>query len=216
MKSIVYWGATGQAKVLHEFAEAVGYRLVALFENNAEQESPFPSIPIYYGLEGFSSWNAQRSGSISGLAAIGGDNGRSRLEIQGLFRENNIEIPIVVHPTAFVAKNAVLSEGCQILAHAKICADAVLGSSCIINTSASVDHECKIGQGVHIAPGVTIAGAVEVGDFTFIGVGAVVLPRVKIGSNVIVGAGAVVTKNVPDDVVVYGNPARYIRKNSNK
>ncbi len=39
----------------------------------------------------------------------------------------------------------------------------------------------------------------------------VVCPGVTIGSNVVVGAGSVVTKDVPDNVVVTGNPARIIR-----
>jgi maltose O-acetyltransferase len=44
-----------------------------------------------------------------------------------------------------------------------------------------------------------------------VGIGAVVLPRIKIGSNAIIGAGAVVTKDVPDNAVAVGNPARVVR-----
>lgn len=39
----------------------------------------------------------------------------------------------------------------------------------------------------------------------------VVLPGVTIGNNVVVGAGSVVTKDIPDDAVVAGNPARILR-----
>ncbi|MEJ7861517.1 MAG: acetyltransferase [Pyrinomonadaceae bacterium] len=212
MKPIVYWGATGQAKVLWEFAESIGFRLTALFENNFEVKSPFSEIPIYYGEAGFKNWLSNQSGKIFGLAAIGGGNGKIRLEIQKMFSENNIEIPIAVHPTAFVAKNARISEGCQILAQSSVCAEVVMGKSCIINTSASVDHECKLGDGVHIAPGAVLAGCVEVGDFSFVGIGAAVLPRIKIGSKVIIGAGSVVTKDIESGTVAYGNPARHIRQ----
>ncbi|MDA3849690.1 MAG: DapH/DapD/GlmU-related protein [Spirochaetaceae bacterium] len=41
--------------------------------------------------------------------------------------------------------------------------------------------------------------------------GAVVLPGVTIGENVVVAAGAVVTKDIPDNVVVGGNPARILK-----
>ncbi len=44
-----------------------------------------------------------------------------------------------------------------------------------------------------------------------IGSGAVILPGVTIGAKAIVGAGAVVTKDVPDGVIVAGNPARVLR-----
>lgn len=52
---------------------------------------------------------------------------------------------------------------------------------------------------------------VTIGDDVFIGKGAIILPGVTIGSCVIVGAGSVVSKDVPDNSVVAGNPARWIR-----
>lgn len=49
-----------------------------------------------------------------------------------------------------------------------------------------------------------------IGDNVFVGYGSIILPGVKIGNNVIVAAGSVVTKNVTDNVVVAGNPAKFI------
>ena len=46
----------------------------------------------------------------------------------------------------------------------------------------------------------------------WIGAGAIILPGVTIGKNAIVGAGSLVTRNVPDNTVVVGNPAKVIRK----
>ena len=56
-------------------------------------------------------------------------------------------------------------------------------------------------------------------DNTYIGSGAVIKNGTKekpliIGKNVIIGAGAVVTKNVPDNSIAYGVPARVIKKNN--
>ena len=45
----------------------------------------------------------------------------------------------------------------------------------------------------------------------WIGANATILPGVTIGENAVVGAGSVVTKDVPDNAVVAGNPARLIR-----
>jgi maltose O-acetyltransferase len=53
-------------------------------------------------------------------------------------------------------------------------------------------------------------GKVTIGCGTFIGAGTVILPGVNIGNNVIVGAGSVVTKDIPDNSVAVGNPARVI------
>ena len=59
--------------------------------------------------------------------------------------------------------------------------------------------------------GAAIAGDVTINDCSEIGANATVLPHVTIGKNSIVGAGAVVTKDVPDNVIVAGVPARILR-----
>lgn len=58
--------------------------------------------------------------------------------------------------------------------------------------------------------GHTKVGIVKIGNNVFIGTGAIINCNVRIGDNVIVGSGAVVTKDIPDGMVVAGNPARII------
>ena len=53
-----------------------------------------------------------------------------------------------------------------------------------------------------------------IGDNVKICGGAIVIGKIMIGNNVTIGAGAVVTKDIPDDCVVVGNPARIIKKKS--
>jgi acetyltransferase-like isoleucine patch superfamily enzyme len=87
-----------------------------------------------------------------------------------------------------------------------------------------------IGNGVTIASGVVILthdgstgvihdkngsryqhySRVTIGSNVFIGVNSIIMPGIKIGNNVVIGAGSVVTKDVVDDSVVVGNPARII------
>ena len=55
-------------------------------------------------------------------------------------------------------------------------------------------------------------GHVYIGDDTFIGMGTLICNDVRIGKNCIVGAGSVVTKNIPDNEIWAGNPARFIKK----
>jgi sugar O-acyltransferase (sialic acid O-acetyltransferase NeuD family) len=210
MKPIVFWGATGQARVLRELLGGA-YELVALFDNNDATASPFGDVPIYHGMAGFERWRTGREGDeVSFLVAIGGDRGRDRLQLHDLMAGAGLQPAVAVHATAFVAGDAVLGPGCQVLAQAAVCAGARLGRQTIVNTAASVDHDCRLGEGVHIAPGARLAGEVTVGDGTMIGTGAVVLPRVTIGADVVVGAGSVVLRDVPDGVTVFGNPARLV------
>ena len=55
-----------------------------------------------------------------------------------------------------------------------------------------------------------VIGCIEIGDNVFIGSNSTILCNVKIGSNVIIGAGSLVNKDIPDNSVAVGNPARVI------
>jgi len=83
---------------------------------------------------------------------------------------------------------------------------------------------CFIAPGVHIYtathplnPNERISGAeygkpVSIGDNVWIGGRVVINPGVNIGNNVVIASGAVVTKDVPENVVVAGNPAKVIKQ----
>jgi acetyltransferase-like isoleucine patch superfamily enzyme len=56
-----------------------------------------------------------------------------------------------------------------------------------------------------------VEAPVRIGDGTWVGARAMILPGVTIGKRVVVAAGSVVTRDVPDDSLVAGNPARVVR-----
>lgn len=214
MTPVIFWGATGQAKVLREALLPCEAKLVALFDNR-NITSPFVDIPIFHGEAGFTQWEQgyHDDGNVHACVAIGGSLGHDRMERMHWLRDRGYAPHTVKHATSFIAEDAIIGDGCQILAMSAVCAGANLGQAVIVNTKASIDHDCVIGSGVHIAPGATLAGEVTVGEFAFVGTGAIVLPGVRIGVNAIIGAGAVVTRDVPAGATVLGNPARTYRKN---
>jgi len=213
MNKIIIWGATGQAIVLEELLSDTSIKIEAFFENDKSVGTPIKMVPIYYGEAGFDQWLAtiKDSSAYYYLVAIGGNNGDVRSKIGKRLGEAGLQPYTAIHRTAFVAKNAIIDEGTQILAGSNICAKVKIGKYCIINTAASIDHECVLGNNVHIGPGAKLAGMVEVEDNVFIGTNATILPRMRIGKDAVVGAGAVVIKNVEANSVVAGNPARIIR-----
>jgi len=279
-RPLVVWGAGGQARVIAEFAERVGFRIAAVIDgpawsleegaNDTEPETepetepdtepdakstsePAPSLerglerdfegglerdsdsqrtgrvgsssPVagvavergWSGLEaaverirsgGESTGGAWVDGSIFFCVAIGRQEGSPRVRIQDRLKSAGLRPATLVHPTAFVATDARVGEGGQILAQAAVCAKATLGRACLVNTGASVDHDCELEAGVHVAPGVRLLGGVRVGASSLVGANAVVLPGVRIGREAVIGAGSVVTRDVGDGVVAYGQPAR--------
>jgi acetyltransferase-like isoleucine patch superfamily enzyme len=52
---------------------------------------------------------------------------------------------------------------------------------------------------------------ITIGNNVFIGWGSIILPGVNVGSNVVIGAGSIVTKDIPDNSVAAGNPAKVLK-----
>ena len=84
----------------------------------------------------------------------------------------------------------------------------------IIHPHTVAGHDLTVLQGVTIGGGT--GGIPHLGNNVSIGAGATVIGGIVIGDNVIVGAGAVVTKDVPDDCIVTGIPAKPIDSGSNE
>ena len=209
----VLWGSAGHAKVLADLICLRGGKVIALFDNNPETAPSVPGAVLYHGKEGLRQWLASQKSleNIGAALAIGGARGKDRQDIAQTIKEAGLSLPTLVHPSAAVAGSANIDIGSQVLANTVVAADAVIGKLCIVNNSSNVDHECILANGVHIAPGAVLCGCVTVGENSMVGAGAVVLPNIKIGKNVLVGAGAVVTRDIPDNCIVTGNPARVNR-----
>ena len=121
--------------------------------------------------------------------------------------------------TSAISNSAVLGsydvnigEGTNILAGAILSNSTTVGKACIIYYNVVIIHDCIIEDFVEISPAAILLGRCKIGSYTQIGANATILPDVTIGKNVVVGAGSVVTKNVPDNTVVVGVPAKIIKK----
>ena len=72
-------------------------------------------------------------------------------------------------------------------------------------------HDGGVGLFRKEYPGINVFGKIKIGNNVFIGSNVIILPGVTIGSNVVIGAGSVVSKNIPDNCVAAGVPARVLK-----
>ncbi len=136
-------------------------------------------------------------------------NPRKRIELFQKAKSIGFELPVIISKNAVVSSDAKIGEGTVIMPGVIINPGVRIGKNAIVNTGAIIEHDAFIDDHVHIAPGVTLSGNVRIGCCSHIGTGASVIQEVQIGNNVIVGAGAVVVKDIPDNVVAKGVPARW-------
>ena len=82
----------------------------------------------------------------------------------------------------------------------------------VIGGNAKIGKNCTILQGVTIGSNLykSREHVATIGDNVLIGAGAKIIGPIKIGNNVTIGANSVVVNDIPDDVVVAGNPAKII------
>ncbi|MBT1700519.1 acetyltransferase [Fulvivirgaceae bacterium PWU4] len=104
-----------------------------------------------------------------------------------------------------------LGEGLNVMEFVMISNSVRIGEGCLVNAFAAVHHDVTVGRYCELSPRATVLGGASIGDFCSIGSGAIILPNVVIGNHVVVGAGAVVTKDVPDNSLAVGVPARKIK-----
>lgn len=126
---------------------------------------------------------------------------------------NTTQYESLVHLSSQIAQTATVGEGTHINPLCVLAPFAQVGKLVTINRGVTIGHHTQIADFCTIAPSASIAGHCEIGSHTSIGIGATILDYIKVGKNTIVGAGSVVTKNLPDNVVAYGNPAKIIREN---
>lgn len=208
---VLVLGAGGHAKVLIEALSAASVEIIGVVD-------PDP------GLMGMTVLGVRVLGDdrevlkyssgavrlVNGLGSIGLPTRRQSLFEQ--FKDQGYIFETVVHPSAVVATDAQLGEGCQVMAGVVIQPGCRVGENAILNTRVSIDHDCCIGDHVHIAPGSVLSGNVSVGKSTHIGTGSILIQSINVGYHTVVGAGSVLLKDVPSGVTVYGVPAKVVHR----
>lgn len=197
-------GYSGHGYVVCGILQAAGKPVTAYCDREEKLHNPF-SLE-YLGREQ-SETAMQRLKKSDFFIAIG--ENATREKIASSLDAASCKAINAIHPSAIIDPSAIVHpSGVMISAGVIINPLVHLGEGAICNTASIIEHECLIGNFAHIAPGAILCGNVQVGDLSFIGAGAVIRQGIKIGQNVIVGAGAVVVKDIPDNAIVKGCPAR--------
>jgi UDP-2-acetamido-3-amino-2,3-dideoxy-glucuronate N-acetyltransferase len=140
------------------------------------------------------------------------------VQSKSIGKDTNIWQFVVVLP------QAVIGDNCNICSHCFIENDVIIADNVTIKSGVQLWDGIIIESKVFIGPNVTFSNdkyprskrypdefsKTTIKEGASIGAGATILPSITIGTKAMVGAGAVVTRNVPDNAIVVGNPAKII------
>lgn len=92
--------------------------------------------------------------------------------------------------------------------------DTYVGDGTKIDNLVYIAHNVLVGKHCDIRANAMLAGSCKIGDYTTIASGAQIRDGTSIGKNAFIGLGSVVTKDIPDEEMWVGNPARKFRDNA--
>jgi sugar O-acyltransferase (sialic acid O-acetyltransferase NeuD family) len=204
----VYGGSEGGITLVEAIRSMGGYEVVAFLDDTPRLiGTTILGLPVWSGAE-LDDLPKRGIGAIASHIAVQS----FRLQIRQRAMAAGLGMLNTIHASAFVAPSVQMGVGNLIKAGAVVDTGVHLGDCCIIDCGVIVPHDCLIHDGCHLAPGVAMGGGCSIGEGTLIGVGASVASRIRIGRNVIVRPGSVVVSDIPDDVLIGGNPAKVTGK----
>ena len=204
---LVILGGGGHAAVVRDCIDDRLYRLIGCLDDAKPIGATLSAGKVIGRLADLQSLVLGYRG-LAAIVAIGDNMTRRRVvgEMQG--RAPSLIWATVVHRSAIISPRTEIGPGTVVVAGAVINGGSRLGRHVLINTGSLIDHDNDFGDFSSTGPGVSIGGNVSVGQLSHIGIGASVKHGVLIGTNCVIGGKAYVNRDVDNNLVCFGVPAR--------
>lgn len=209
MKKLALIGVGGHGDAICPYINYEEYELVGYFDD--KPITTHNKLPVIGKVEQVISY--LESNEIDAVFIAIGHNG-ARKQIFDRIAENHYDKIInIISPTATILNPELLKGRGIFIGHeAFVGALVEVSDNVIINTKSIVEHNSIIKSHCNVAPASVILGSVTLEEAVYIGASVTVKQLLNIAPFATVGAGAVVVKNIEDDGVYVGVPAKRLHK----
>jgi sugar O-acyltransferase (sialic acid O-acetyltransferase NeuD family) len=211
VKNVVVIGASGHGSVVLDCIEQEGkYNVIGFldsFKKKGRKQNGYQILGNEYDLP----YLTERFNLHGGIVAIGDNWTRSIVvqKIQNIVPD--FSFITTIHPTAVIGKDVTIGKGAVIVPGVIVNANSIVADHCILNTNSSLGHDGYMSDFTSLASGVCTGGNFTLGNFSAISLGTKIIENITVGEHTVVGAGSLVIKDLKNNVIAYGSPAKVTR-----
>lgn len=210
-KVLGIFGAGGLGKEVFELSKIInaakGYWHDIVFLVDVDAPATIDSAPVFE----FPSFIEKCDNDLEVAIAIG--EPAFRETVFNRLKENDVKLATIIHPSVHIPDTTVVGEGAIICIGSFVSCHVSIGDNVLIQPHANIGHDCVIGDGCVISSSCNIGGSVNIGSNSYLGLSVAVKEGARIGSWSIVGMSSSVIRDIPDEVIALGNPARAMKNN---
>lgn len=211
-EKIIIIGCGEQARVTIDALEEQGkYGIFGLVTNSNEELHQkvygHEVICLDTDVEQLLSENADIKGYFLGVGIASGSMKR-RYELYTVLDKHLLAVNII-SPESVISRHARIGKGIFLEAYTRMANGVIIGDHCLIQSFTSINHDQTIGDNVLIGCNVSMSG-IKIGSHTVIADGSSIGFKKSVGENCLITDGTVITKNIPDNVIAFGNPAKML------
>lgn len=126
---------------------------------------------------------------------------------------NKMNFATLIDPAAIRSPSSEIGEGSIVYEFCSLSRNSNISENVLVNRQSIIGHDISIGEHSVISSTVNLGGSVKIGKLVFVGMGALIREGISIMDKSIISMGSVVLRDIPEGVIVVGNPARVSKRN---
>lgn len=209
MKSVII-GAGTYGEVYLAYLQEAGVDVIG-FLDDAPKSNLVKNIPVLGGIDSLPLLK-DKYGIEAVYCPLG--NNKLRVKFLSLAKELGYKTPNYIHPSVVISPNVIIGDGVYILLGTTIMPFTIINDYVMISMGVHLAHHSILDNGVFLSTGCNFGASITAHKYAYCGISSTIMTGIhELGENCLIGAGAVVIKDVPDNAVMAGIPAKVIKYN---